>query len=306
MIRIEISEAQLVKEIKAQTKPKKGKSTWLTDAKATMASNKPGELSESPKWSKVKPVYIRAQHGKCGFCERKLTMDPNYQPQWRDFDVEHYRPKGATKAWPPPALAKRRGLEYPEELPLGEAGASGYYRLTHHHLNYVVSCRACNQAHKRDYFPIAKQRKLASKNPKQLFEQEWPYLIFPLGRLDDDPSELIRFNGLRPEPVVEDPEYHEHWRARITIDFFDLHSEEIIRARAQVICDLGIALTLAEEGSTAAKRELGARQVKRQTSKEAPHSACASAFYKLWNKSSTRARAEKILANADKILETRR
>ncbi|MEM9457259.1 MAG: hypothetical protein AAGF11_23980 [Myxococcota bacterium] len=111
MIRIEIDDARLRAGIDAKSE------TWLDDAKATMAANTPDALGDKPKWSKVKPVYIHAQHGKCGYCERKLAKDPSYRPMWRSYDVEHYRPKGATKIWPPAKLAEERQLAYPQWLP---------------------------------------------------------------------------------------------------------------------------------------------------------------------------------------------
>src|SRR5438552_12772588 len=50
-------------------------------------------------WSEVKAVYVRLQHNKCAYCERRLTgLDYGGAIE---HDLEHYRPKGDVPAWPP-------------------------------------------------------------------------------------------------------------------------------------------------------------------------------------------------------------
>ncbi|MFV8749901.1 hypothetical protein ACNOYE_05085 [Nannocystaceae bacterium ST9] len=277
--------------------------TWLRAATAAMNSSTPSKVQDQPSWSVIKVVYTTLQHGKCAFCERKLAQTPDYRPALRAQDVEHYRPKRAVKAWPPANLAKERGLKYPDWLELGVRGASGYYRLAHHHWNYTISCPACNQSHKRDYFPIAKSRRLDGTNPRAM-TSEWPYLIFPLGTHDDDPEDLIRFDDLLPHPVQSDPMYHDYWRARVTIDFFDLASEEIITDRADALHHLATTLELTEIGDTPQVRQKAERVAAELTSPRARHTACAKAFFRLWT--TDRESARRIADRAADILLKRR
>lgn len=221
MIRIRVTDEELRRLINFE------QPEWLSKAAQTMRGNRPGKKGKSPSWSDIKIVYSGLQSSKCAYCERKIAQSAAYKPTQRIQDVDHHRPKGAVKVWPSAILADERKITYHESLKLGGKGSSGYYLLTHHHWNYVVACPPCNQALKRDHFPVAGTRRLDGKDPWTM-KKEDPYLIFPLGDLDDDPETLIHFDGLFPRPADPDVNHHDHWRARVTIDFFDLASEEIM------------------------------------------------------------------------------
>jgi hypothetical protein len=72
----------------------------------------------------VKQALIDAQHKKCCFCEDLVG---------EDGDVEHFRPKSA--------YSQQRKFQYP-----------GYYWLAYDWNNLYLSCSACNQRHKKNFF----------------------------------------------------------------------------------------------------------------------------------------------------------
>lgn len=80
----------------------------------------------------VKVALLARQHGKCAYCERPLLDS-------RDADVEHFRPKGG--------FCQRDPADTPEQ--------PGYYWLAYAWENLLVSCKGCNQTHKRSFFPLA-------------------------------------------------------------------------------------------------------------------------------------------------------
>ena len=79
----------------------------------------------------VKNALLRAQHGKCCFCESKVAHI-SYG------DVEHYRPKAGYRQSPDDPL-----------------GRPGYYWLAYDWSNLLFCCQLCNQRFKRSLFPLA-------------------------------------------------------------------------------------------------------------------------------------------------------
>ena len=55
--------------------------------------------------------------------------------------------------------------------------AGGYSWLAHDCLNYLVSCKTCNQDNKKDYFPISRRRGAACQDVKRLNDSERPFLV---------------------------------------------------------------------------------------------------------------------------------
>jgi hypothetical protein len=78
---------------------------------------------------------------KCAWCERVL-------PSSRELDVEHYRPKTEVTEWVgAPELVSGTP---PKENSLGP----GYWWLAFEWTNYSLACKTCNQAWKRNLFPV--------------------------------------------------------------------------------------------------------------------------------------------------------
>ena len=80
----------------------------------------------------VKDALRKAQHGKCCFCESKVTHI-SYG------DVEHFRPKAGVRQKSGDALER-----------------PGYYWLAYEWSNLFLSCQLCNQRYKENLFPLKK------------------------------------------------------------------------------------------------------------------------------------------------------
>jgi len=237
---------------------------------------------ESGIWSRVKAVYMRLQHCKCAYCERRLSSE--------DFggaiehDLEHYRPKGPVPAWPSEMIARERGISY--RFATGEPLPDGYYLLAYHVLNYATACKKCNSPLKASFFPIAGARGSKSDDPA-LLRGELPFLLYPLGDLDDDPEEILTFDGINPVPRVQRGPRSR--RARVTIDFFELDErEELWRERAEVIRNLYIALEALRQGDELL-RDRAARAIQTLLSPASEHTNCARSFRALYDRDRTRA-----------------
>lgn len=140
----------------------------------------------------VKGKLREDQHGKCAYCETKLTGDFGA--------VEHYRPK----------------TKY-----IAEDGTRqlGYYWLAYDWENLLCSCDKCNSAaRKGNLFPLRdpSARDIANKD----ISKEVPLLINPAM---EDPQEHIGFHKYVAFAVSSDGV--ESDKGRCTIDVFDLNAK---------------------------------------------------------------------------------
>jgi len=118
----------------------------------------------------VKDALIQAQHGKCCFCEAKITHI-SYG------DVEHFRPKA--------------GYRQDAGDPLGRPG---YYWLAYEWSNLYLCCQLCNQRHKKNFFPL-EDANLRCRNHQQELNLESSLFIDP-GVVD--PEDHIEFKAEQP------------------------------------------------------------------------------------------------------------
>jgi uncharacterized protein (TIGR02646 family) len=114
----------------------------------------------------VKQALINAQHKKCCFCEGLIGQDG---------DVEHFRPKAATRQTP------GKPLQYP-----------GYYWLAYEWSNLYLACPGCNQRHKKNLFPLQNPADRAT-NHKQNLNREQPLFVNPG---EENPEDFIAFKGV--------------------------------------------------------------------------------------------------------------
>lgn len=121
----------------------------------------------------VKEALLKAQHGKCAFCESKFG-------HIAFGDVEHFRPKG--------------GWRQEEGEPLRKPG---YYWLAYAWTNLFLSCTLCNQQYKKNLFPLKTPTRRA-RNHKEDVTAEDPLLLDPAG---DDPEAFISFREEVPFAV---------------------------------------------------------------------------------------------------------
>jgi hypothetical protein len=267
MIRYSFTRADLEAMIRAESR------TWLESARMKTEAFRGLRRyeEEAGTWSEVKGAYMKLQHGKCAYCERKSGADDESKIE---HDIEHFRPKSKVRAWPP----QKRKLAY--SFPLGEAAGTGYYLLAYNILNYAVTCKKCNTIYKSDYFPIAaKARAVDRDDPRELALEE-PFLIYPLGDLDEDPEDLITFQGLIAMPKHATGRRHD--RARVTIDFFKLDvRSELIFQRALILKSLYWAIDDLKTTRDPRRRTAAQQTVDLALSPASPHTSCARAFHAL-------------------------
>jgi hypothetical protein len=223
-------------------------------------------------WGDVKQVYMKLQYGKCAFCEAKIG-DQSFDRI--EFDVEHFRPKSKVRQWPTSKLKSELNLSY--TFATGDAADLGYYLLPYHPLNYLASCKKCNTNCKSDYFPIAGSRALHLEDWSKL-KKEAPFLLYPLGNLDEDPEKLITFQGITPVPVASSGFHYQ--RARVIIDFFRLAiREDLLFDRAKMICYFHVVLkSRAIIPPKSRKQKELDTDIENICSPQFPHSNCIRAF----------------------------
>lgn len=268
MIRYPITAAELEAAIEQE---KRG---WLAKAKKKTAAFRAAKQFNEPdnknSWGEIKEVFMRLQHHKCAFCDRLLSGPPYGRIE---HDLEHFRPKKAVKAWATNETS-------PYRFALGDAAERGYYLLAYNIFNYATSCKTCNTTLKANFFPIADTRRLTTDD-FALLKQEQPYLIYPIGSLDDDPEELITYRGILPVPKYRSG--HKHRRARVTIDLFELDCrEDLRRLRAEIIRNLWLAFsTFQRRRRSDNDAQLARRIIDCACSPQTSQTACARAFYHL-------------------------
>lgn len=254
-------------------------------AKRTAKLIAAGTFDESSHiWSQVKPVFMQVQHDKCAFCERRFAAADHGGAI--ELDLEHFRPKSSVEDWPDGAAL---GFK------LGRPSPTGYYWLANDLQNYVAACKKCNTPLKKNYFPIAGRRGPSPRRPPQLQKSEEPYLIYPLGNLDADPADVITFLGMVAKPAVRKSNGPRWKRAKVIIEFFKLNAREELReGRARMIVLLYTCLAARDNAALPQHaRDDGHDGVEICIDERSPHSACAIAFVKLFEKRPVAARRQR-------------
>jgi hypothetical protein len=286
MIRYRYTERQLKADILADDVAKGRRNGWLNSAKrATALLRKNPKKKPRPNWSKVKSVYTRRQHGKCAFCERLLG---EHELASVEFDVEHFRPKNAVMPWPPQETIDELAL--PRDFPRSPGSGPGYRLLAYHHLNYASSCKTCNSRLKGSYFPIAGRHRFRGTDPVRLQRTERPYLVYPLGDFDDDPEDLISFQGFLAVPSKASHSTYQRDRARVTIAFFRLNEErdDLILLRAKQLEDVLTKIEAMEFSRSRRKRAEYWEDLQRLGHESHHHAGCVRALLRLYGKPSDR------------------
>jgi 5-methylcytosine-specific restriction endonuclease McrA len=277
MIRYAVGGGRLDTEVSADAP------TWRNRAQnRTNKIVKAGKYNEKKGiWSEVKPAFMRVQHSKCAYCERKFES-PEYSSI--ENDLEHFRPKNDVIVWPD--ATKDPGLTY--TFSTGVAHPLGYYWLAYDLQNYAAACKVCNTILKLNYFPIAGARGVATQTVVNL-KSERPLLCYPIGNLDDNPEDIITFEATTAVPV--EPSGYMHERAVVTIDFFKLNvRDQLHRERAEIITLFAPSLRAVSDASNVTPTDLAV--VRRIKDPRNPHANCLRAFERLWQ--SDRVLAERV------------
>lgn len=263
MIRYPISAPELVALINAQNR------TWIARAQIrTTQYVTAGEYTGGTDfWGDIKQVYITLQHEKCAYCETKLQGAVLAS---KVHEVEHYRPKTSVKAWP-----NNPGWK------VGAFSKTGYYKLAYHHLNYAIACTRCNSTLKSNFFPIRGKRDVHNPDPTTM-QGESALLLYPISSVDqDDPEDVITFNGVLAVPKHSAGPAYE--RAVTNIEFFELNHQDLTSRRAQEIIGLWVALEAAASTATsAALKKIAQRLVSSLCSPQSQFTSCASSFRRLY------------------------
>ncbi|RYG99666.1 MAG: hypothetical protein EON58_03055 [Alphaproteobacteria bacterium] len=188
-------------------------------------------------WSEVKEVFVRLQHGKCAYCEKRVAT---VEEGMVEFDLEHYRPKSDVAAWPSAHEIADRGYLANYTIATGPSLPKGYYLLAYTLTNYAAVCKSCNTSLKQTYFPISGGRAVNMKFATHL-KAEIPLLLFPIGTWGDDAEKFLGFNGIAPIAIGITQQNKD--RARVTIDLLGLdYRENLLQERSELIQSMWIAL----------------------------------------------------------------
>ena len=107
------------------------------------------------------------------------------------------------------------------------------------------------------------------------YAAEGAYLVYPLGTADQDPEELITFDGVEavPRPLRDQDEAN--WRrARVMIDFFGLNRDGRVGDRAWWL----LHAVWPNVGGAERGDEVALRNLSRIRSERAPFSSCSRCF----------------------------
>ncbi len=278
MIGYAVREAALRKRIERDAP------SWLARAEAlTSQLQAAGRyLDEAAGWGEIKQIYMRLQHHKCGYCERKLAGG-----QRREHDIEHFRPKSRIDA-------------YPDTLGFatGSAHPGGYHLLALHPLNYVVACKTCNGL-EEELLPGCRNA-CVSRAASPDYAGEQPYLVHPLGMRSDDecaPDKVITFTGTVARPAIQrDQDEHWHRVGFVTIRWLGLNRDGLQEERARILVQMFPLLERVHTGSVDSPAEPSGRSRSERQALDsfihasAAHASCARAFVALYERDRNRAR----------------
>ncbi|MDD2724312.1 MAG: hypothetical protein PHH59_09865 [Methylovulum sp.] len=199
----------------------------------------------------VKTALRTMQHGKCCFCEAKITHI-SYG------DVEHYRPKGGHQQKESDKLTK-----------------PGYYWLTYTWGNLLFCCTLCNQQYKKNLFPLKNPASRARSHHDDVAAEE-PLLINPSVL---NPQDYIGFRDEIPYPIAD------HIYGKTTITILELDREalnETRRSKLGLIKNLLAVIEIATEqpDNQQLQQLVGQtkQNLKQQTASTAEFSTMVSAF----------------------------
>lgn len=172
----------------------------------------------------VKEALIKAQHGKCCYCESNFA-------HVAFGDVEHYRPKKGYRQ-------KKGGkLHYP-----------GYYWLAYEWSNLLASCQLCNQQFKKNLFHLKDEGNRARNHHHDISLEE-PLLINPA---ETNPEQHISFREeIAYAPANSIP-------GATTIDTLQLNKESLAEYRRKYLHQVRLIHELLDKikPSTAKNRKL--------------------------------------------------
>ena len=213
-----------------------------------------------PHWlnENVRGTLWEHQHKKCCCCERKRELK-------RESDVEHFRPKA-------------RVAEDPKH--------PGYWWLAYKWGNYLYACKPCNQAHKKNHFPLLRGGKRARRSGDSL-SRELPVLINPI---DEDPGHCVSYDWQESDGrLVKAVALDARGRGTGTIELMQLNRVEIMEQRAALIpglAALAILMIVAESRGNQNVMNKNAVKIREQTSAVNEFAGFRRVYFRAWGLSS--------------------
>jgi hypothetical protein len=157
--------------------------------------------------------------------------------------------------------------------------------MAYYILNYATACKECNSVLKRNLFPITGKRLCSAKAPAKL-KSEGALLIYPIGRVDSDPEDLIEFQGISPQAKATAG--LDRLRAMVTIEIFRLDDwrerKSLIQDRLEWIEKLFWALQRRDRGAPANDVVAARKAIARLTSTTFRHANCLRSFLRLFER----------------------
>lgn len=190
----------------------------------------------------VKEALKKAQHGKCAFCESRIT-------HVQYGDVEHFRPKKG--------FLRGKTLTRP-----------GYYWLAYDWDNLLLACQICNQRHKRNAFPLLRGSLRARSHLGSLVKER-PVFIHPGW---EDPSREIEFRLHVPYPR------NGSIRGRRTIQGLGLKRRELMEERERHLDKIKAIKNLVWICPPGPEREEAEALLRRAQMDDAPYAAMVRCF----------------------------
>lgn len=246
-------------------------------------------------WTDIKPIFVQLQNSKCIYCETLIEGAISN-------DIEHFRPKTKVSGWRVPSWLAKAGVQVTP--PIGPRGDRGYRDLAYCPWNYGASCKVCNTVLKKNYFPINGVRQPAGQNPA-VMNHERALLVYPIGSIDDDPEQLLGFQGMHPVPLSPKGTFA-FQRALVIIELFSLDDaverKELFRARAGLIGHLYSQLRHEASAATAADLQDARDWIAVLTEPKSPHANCLRCFEQTFRRNPRE--AAPLAADAKTFLKT--
>jgi len=142
----------------------------------------------------IKHALYLLQNGKCCYCERPRDTK-------REFDIDHFRPKGRVHEDP----------KHP-----------GYWWLAYEWTNLLYSCKRCNSDYKQDHFPLL--NRFRAYNSRHKIALCKPVLFNPRY---ENPDEFLDYHVIHElkEVIVKGKDYSK--RGEITVKILGLNENDL-------------------------------------------------------------------------------
>lgn len=271
LIKIRTSSADLVNQVAEQVPRWKRLASEHTSDNMTAGHH---VHQSSNIWSLVKDAFKSAQLYKCAYCESGLGK------RGIRWQIEHYRPKARVDVW------KSALTDFGDFTDQPPSADGGYYLLAYDIGNYLASCESCNNP-KHNYFPVREGRQQATADSSVL-ALEQPLIINPIDAHDEDPEELIEFDGPIPRPAAR-LTCPARQRALATIEVLNLEREDLVLERSGLIFDVWLAFQT--QNAPDKRGEIAKKFLERLDDDGGPHRNCMRSFLRLCGSNPGRAAA---------------